>query len=353
MLTMRPVAVAIAFVLGAGAPLAAHAKPCKAPKKYYRGQCRYADEISKLKAAARRKKPATDAVVGPKVEPPKPVPVDLPKPVLVKPVHKKRPEPSGELLSVAGLRWVPLSGGTFQMGYAYGDSDEKPVHAVRLPAFLMSQSEITVAQYRACVDAGYCDATDVDRIDVGRGRERSGECNWAHADRGRHPINCVSWQQAVDFCVWAGGRLPTEAEWEFAARGGRDQMFPWGDSPATCAHAVLNNGREGCGAGSTHAVCSKHQGDAAAGLCDVAGNVWEWVADWYGSTTYEERARQRPAGQGVGAMNPPGPEFGSKRVRRGGSWIDTATFLRASNRFSLEPAYRASAVGFRCAARPR
>ena len=115
-------------------------------------------------------------------------------------------------------------------------------------------------------------------------------CNWNQSGRGDHPINCVSWNQARTFATWLGARLPTEAEWEYAARsGGENREYPWGDEEATCERAVVyeryqnpKDGNRGCGRDSTWAVCSKSAGNTEQGLCDMAGNVWEWVEDdWH------------------------------------------------------------------------
>ena len=119
------------------------------------------------------------------------------------------------------LDWVQIPGGTFQMGSASGDDDEQPVHTVGVAGFKMMKSEVTVGQYRKCVDAGSCTAPDTGE-----------DCNW-NTGREDHPVNCVDWNQAQAFAVWAGGRLPTEAEWEYAARsGGKARTYPWGDESA-------------------------------------------------------------------------------------------------------------------------
>ena len=225
-----------------------------------------------------------------------------------------------------GMVWVRLPGGSFQMGSTDGDSREKPVHRVTVDGFELTKSEVTVAQYRACVDAGTCNAGGTGEY-----------CNWDKGDRGAHPINCVDWGQSAAFCKWAGGRLPTEAEWEYAARsGGRDWTYPWGNEQATCSRAVMDDGGDGCGKNRTWPVCSKSAGHSAQGLCDMAGNVWEWVADWYGDYS--------PAA----SRNPTGPGSGSVRVCRGGGWFNPAAGLRAAYRNGNRPGDRGSGLGFRC-----
>ncbi len=231
------------------------------------------------------------------------------------------------------------------MGSQYGDPDEAPVHAVTVRPFFMSRSETTVGQYRACISAGGCNGARLNGYQwSGQPFNASAECNWTHAHRAAHPMNCVNWHQARDFCRWTGGRLPTEAEWEYAARaGGTGAMFPWGDASATCTLAVINNGSDGCGMRSTHPACSRAPGNTPQGVCDLAGNVWEWVSDYYAPDYYARSP----------ATNPRGPRTAAKRVRRGGSWKDRAGYIRSANRHSLEPAFRTTTLGFRCAATAR
>jgi len=226
--------------------------------------------------------------------------------------------------------WVLIPGGTFNMG-SNDFSWAQPVHRVTVPTFEMTKTQVTVEQYKACVDAGACTAPDT-----------GGSCNWGQSGRGKHPINCVDWHQAQAYAKWAGGRLPTEAEWEYAARsGGRDWKYPWGNENATCDRAVMDDGGNGCGRNSTWPVCSKPRGNTTQGLCDMAGNVWEWVQDWYhdsynGAPT-DGSAWEKPTG--------------SSRVGRGGSWdrYAVAGRVRAANRIGDLPGNRIRSVGFRLA----
>jgi len=229
-----------------------------------------------------------------------------------------------------GIEWVRIPGGSFNMGSEDGDSDEMPVHIVMVPTFEMGKTQVTVDQYRACVEAGACTAPST-----------SEWCNWGQSDRGKHPINCVDWNQAQAFATWAGGRLPSEAEWEYAARsGGGDCKYPWGDEDATCERAVMNDGSGyGCGRDSTWPVCSKLKGNTTHGLCDMAGNVWEWVQDWY-----HDSYNGAPT-DGLAWESP----TGSDRVIRGGSWHGFAWFVRAAIRFNYSPGNRYGYLGFRVA----
>jgi iron(II)-dependent oxidoreductase len=198
-------------------------------------------------------------------------------------------------------------------------------------AFEMLETEVTVAQYAACVTAGDCTVLDC----------AESHCNWIESGYEDHPMNCVNWQQAVDFCEWAGGRLPSEAEWEYAARsGGQNIDYPWGDETATCDYAVMNDGLGGsCGTDRTWAVCSKTAGNTDQGLCDMAGNVWEWVQDWY----HSDYAGAPTDGS---AWEVPS---GIARVDRGGSFVWWASYQRAANRSYYGPENLYVDVGFRCA----
>ena len=227
----------------------------------------------------------------------------------------------------ATIEWVSIPSGRFMMGSAKGDADERPVHRVIMRLFQMAKTEVTVAQWRTCVDAGACAAP-------GRGES----CNWGVSGREDHPVNCVDWNQAKAFSEWAGGRLPSEAEWEYAARGaGKNIEYPWGDETASCRRAIMNDGGPGCGRGSTWQACSKPAGNTAQGLCDMAGNVWEWTQDWdhasYDGAPEYGSAWEYPAG--------------SARVFRGGSWRSDAGFVRSAYRSNIDPGIRDGSRGFR------
>ena len=219
---------------------------------------------------------------------------------------------------------VQIAGGTFEMGSNNGFSDERPTHLVLVGAFELSRSEVTVAEYRACVEVGTCDAPLT-----------MGGCNWGVPDRDTHPVTCVSWDQARTFATWLGLRLPSEAEWEFAAGGGGRRAHPWGDSEADCARANL----DGCAGGTTPA-CSTPSGNTPDGLCDMAGNVFEWVEDDYHSD-YE-------GAPGTAAAWVDSPR-GEDRVLRGGSWWLAPRFARVAYRSRFDPSLRYDDVGFRVA----
>ena len=214
---------------------------------------------------------------------------------------------------------------------AHCDADERPSHRVTLDAFFIDRTEVTVSAYRACVEDAACSVPGTEP-----------DCNFGVSDRSDHPVNCVNWSQASDFCHWSEKRLPTEAEWERAARGTDGRLYPWGSEPeASCSHAVMvGDGGDGCGTHRTWPVGSKPKGASPVGALDMAGNVWEWTADWYAN--YPGQAE---------SVNPRGPETGSERVIKGGSWDDQygAPILRAAARVGNTPDTAGRYLGFRCA----
>jgi len=253
--------------------------------------------------------PPTDTPV-PSTDTPTPVlPTDTPTPL----TSMLTPEPPSP-----GMVYVPA--GEFIMGSDKGDSDERPVHTVYLDVFYIDKTEVTNAQYRQCVEAGTCD-TPVKTI------------YYDHADYAQHPVVYVSWDDADTYCRWAGKRLPTEAEWEKAARGTDGRTYPWGEG-LDCDHAQYSE----CD-GGTVPVGSKPEGVSPYGALDMVGNVWEWVADWYDPGYYS----QSPG------RNPLGPDSGEGRVLRGGSWHSNQRFARCAYRVGGNPRYWYFYVGFRCA----
>lgn len=225
------------------------------------------------------------------------------------------------------LVWVPIAGGTYDMGSTTISSYTVPVHSVTVPGFEMTKTEVTVAHYGACVAASACTAPGTTTY-----------CNWNASGYEGHPVNCVDCDQAKAFCTWAGGRLPTESEWEYAARSqGQAIDYPWGNETATCSYAVMSNG---CGTSRTWAVCSKTAGNSAQGLCDMAGNVWEWVEDdWHDDYTHA------PSDGSAWVDNP----RGFSRVIRGGGFGSDTYDLRAAIRYYFNPSGQYFDFGFRCA----
>ena len=255
-----------------------------------------------------------------------------------------------------GILWVTVvpSGeqATFWMGCAQGDdacaASEKPRHQVTLSSYRMMKTEANLADYRRCVHASACTAP-LDHL------ERS-NCNWGEPAHDDHPANCINWKQASQFCTWIGAELPTEAQWEYAARGNESGIFPWGNQPISCGYAVSgvihapDTGRHryqgtttGCGRNMTWPVCSKPRGNSPFGLCDMTGNVYEWVRDWWDLESYKRGPQVDPV-----VKSPTGGHFA--RVLKGGSWIDDEPWmLRASRRSKIiGPSDASPAVGVRC-----
>ncbi len=218
---------------------------------------------------------------------------------------------------------VLVPAGDFIMGSDDGDADEQPVRAVFLDAFFIDVFEVSVGQYRACVDEGTCAPPTSASL-----------CNWYTSMPDDHPINCMYWNDADTYCRWAGLRLPNEAEWEKAARGVDQRTFPWGED--------FDRGKANYGDGGimrTTPVDAYPDGVSPYGAWDMAGNVFDWVADWYHEHHYAT----------AGSDNPLGPDSGTFRVLRGGShWFD-ATLMRSSNREPYHPLSTDVDIGFRCA----
>ncbi len=243
----------------------------------------------------------------------------------------------------AGMEWVPIAGGTFSMG-SLEWADEQPVHPVTVPDFQMNRTEITVAQYRECVAVNACTEPD-----AGGAYE-----NWNQPGFDDHPVNAVDYFQARAFCNWVGGDLPSESMWEYAARsGGRAQAYPWGNEAPTCDRATMDSDEQvdGCGTERTWPVCSRLAGNTAQGLCDMVGNVWEWVLDPYHGT-YDCDVRPTAYNCTPGSRAPsdgtPWGESGDLIVERGGSFNSDAFYLRASTRLRVTPTKRSYGLGFRC-----
>jgi eukaryotic-like serine/threonine-protein kinase len=242
-------------------------------------------------------------------------------------VSKSEPEPQA-VAPPPPVGMVLIRAGTFMMGSNNGHHNEKPVHRVTLSAFYLDKHEVTVKEYRRCVAAGKCEALD-DPAKLFSHKY----CNGTHSDRQNHPMNCVARLHALQYCEWVGKRLPTEAEWEYSARGTEARTYPWGEEAPNASRAVV----EGIVLdGRTEPVCSKPAGNTPEGACDLAGNVWEWVSDWYGAYSSEVQT------------DPRGPEQGTARVFRGGSWLDTGS-VRASLRGEVADIVGNLMFGFRCA----
>jgi eukaryotic-like serine/threonine-protein kinase len=237
------------------------------------------------------------------------------------------------------MTMVYVPAGDFTMGslLGVGSDEEAPKHLVTLDGYWIDRTEVTNSQYHAFVDAtGYrlpalCNSVDRTYDDV---------------DKADHPVVCVNWDEAQAYCAWAGGRLPTEAEWEKAARGTDERYYPWGNTfdgsrtnycDASCELSYKDTGTDD-GYARTAPVGSYPAGASPYGALDMAGNVWEWVSDWY-SFFYYTRSPQ---------LNPQGPKIGEDRVLRGGAWNGFSTNARSAFRAWLAPDKGDGAIGFRC-----
>ena len=227
---------------------------------------------------------------------------------------------------------VPIPGGEFTRGrtfewkdydvkwYPNPAKDDEPARKISVNPFSMDEAEVTNQRYAAFVKA----------------TKHRAPFNWRDGKvpegKEKHPVADVSWDDAAAFCAYDEKRLPTEAEWEHAARGKQEgKMYPWGDRKIAAEDAVFNK-LDGPGP-----VCGKTKNEF--GLCDMIGNVWEWCSDWYGRHYYADASDR----------NPRGPAKGLYRVLRGGSWFDVPPlFLTTSYRSWARPDERSPTIGFRC-----
>jgi formylglycine-generating enzyme required for sulfatase activity len=229
-------------------------------------------------------------------------------------------------------RMVYVPAGNFTIGCVRKiqrrcDKDEMPARQIYLDAYFIDAYEVTNQEYSKCVSAGACTKKD----------PRNG------FDDPQQPVGGVTWFQSISYCSFAGKRLPTEAEWEKAARGTDARSYPWGNQAPSCDLAVFDNKKsDGCGKGATWPVGSMQAGKSPYGAFDMAGNVWEWVNDWYSVDYYNWMPDK----------NPKGPDIGQYRVFRGGAWESPYYYLRSSYRVKIMPDYQHHHIGFRCAKNP-
>ena len=231
-------------------------------------------------------------------------------------------------------------------------SNEKPAYSPKISAYYMDIDEVEQGDYLECVKAGACKSPQI-------GGYRCSPANkdwlWGQGKYDKMPIVCVSFDRAETYCKWRGKRLPTEAEWEMAARGGcskhsgscQDAMprYPWGNQIATCTYAWMNDDSHssGCGVNRVSAVGTRQNGNSPYGLHDMAGNAYEWVSDIYASGYYKNPDKTDPKG-------PPKPPFSLpyERIIRGGSWTNPWDHVRASRRVNIQADFFGTQVSFRC-----
>jgi formylglycine-generating enzyme required for sulfatase activity len=230
----------------------------------------------------------------------------------------------GSIYLSDGVTMLYVPAGTFSMG-SEASSDERPIHAVNLSAYYMDKYEVTNAAYKRCVEAGVCAPPK-------QSRSSTRTAYYGNPEFDEYPVIYVDWNMAKTYCEWRGARLPTEAEWEKAARGTDGRTYPWGES-VSCDEANYRN----C-VGDTTKVGSYLDGVSPYGMYDMAGNVWEWVNDWYDSSYYQTSP----------SSDPQGATSGQNRVLRGGSWGSSDSNVRSAFRSRNDPAYTDYYFGFRC-----
>lgn len=280
-------------------------------------------------------------------------PTTLPTQTAATPTPRSVEAPPNQ--AVSGDHWtspvdqmdlVYIPAGNFRMGtlpeYAGAQPDEQPQRTVFLDAFWLDSTEVTWQQYESCEQAGACQLLSPLRLE------------WAEDD---HPVVMVTWQDAANYCSWAGRRLPSEAEWEKGARGTEGRRYPWEwiGAPESGGELRLNFCDVSCpfdfhstefddGYPYTAPVGSFPAGISPFGLFDMSGNVWEWTADWYQADRYKDKDNDLSQG----------PNVGTVRVIRGGSWLEgtlqgVVMTSRSANRAWSDPTYARPDLGFRCA----
>jgi formylglycine-generating enzyme required for sulfatase activity len=246
----------------------------------------------------------------------------------------KIPPPTHQMREKDRMWMVYVPAGQFQMGGPEEIGTGPGVHTVTLDGYWLDRTEVTNTQYEKCVTAGACQAPICS----------SQETTYGDSSKATHPVMCVDWYRAQAYCQWVGGRPPTEAEWEYAARGPQGWDYPWGDTfdgirLNYCDRNCESDTRDASvddGYARTAPVGSYPEGTSWCGALDMAGNVTEWVADWYGP--YPSAAQS----------NPTGPQSGSLKVLRGGSFFTVDSFARSASRYWTGPDSSVSTFGFRC-----
>lgn len=236
----------------------------------------------------------------------------------------------GSILAIAGCaepppsEMVDVESGPFQQGCDSGVEIacmpwELPLRTVTLSSFSIDRTEVTRSAYALCVDAGVC---------------LPPACEWEDPASSQLPVVCIPRDQAETYCEWRGQRLPTEAEWEKAARGGDARIYAWGNDSPDCARSNI----AGC-TGGADPVGRHSQGMSPYGLLDVSGNVCEWTAEWWDETYYASAPLE----------DPPGPSEGTLAVVRDGFYEQLGDMVRTARRHGIEPATAHRGIGFRCA----
>lgn len=255
-----------------------------------------------------------------------------------------------QISEIDGMTMVYIPAGFFLMGSdpakdAAGEADEKPQNTVFVGSFWIDKTEVTSAMY-----ARFLNEQESQNVPVYGAKEGGSdliltETGWvAAAGKETLPVTNVTWVEAQDYCEWAGRRLPTEAEWEKAARGEAGTVYPWGDAEPDCTKASF----DGCGA-APFGAGSLAAGQSVYGVHDMAGNMWEWVSDYYDEDYYRRHDEINPRGPDYEyyTLVLKEPLYGA--VIKGGSWADGPQSLRAANRAYSSRTLGSEVIGFRCA----
>ncbi len=289
--------------------------------------------------AAEPDKSSADAPAKPAAQPVKEVPKE--------PATPPAPAIKAEVRGKDQREMVFVSAGPFVRGSKddVGTEEERPQKTLNIDAFWIDRTEISVADWRKCVEAGPCRNTQkLYREYKAKKKKRPEQCNYGQEGRENHPMNCVSWHGARIYCKWAGKRMPTEAEWEKAARGTDGRLYPWGNQKADCSRAcMIKQSLYGCGQRTSCPVKSKgKRGMSPYGAYDMAGSVYEWVADTYTRDFYMNAPQDNPVNKARTAQRPV----------RGGAYSSDDDGVRTAKRSSFEAKARTRFVGFRCAMNP-
>lgn len=294
--------------------------------------------------------------------------------LMPRPFFSSQSKPTVDSLSdvrtCAQTAMVLVRGGSFQMGSNDGESDERPIHTVRISGFYLSKYEVTVEEFKQFIDAtGYqtdADKSEGSNIWNGKVWEKKSGVNWKNDAEGKlrpgfeykHPVIHVSWNDATAYCKWLSEktglayRLPTEAEWEYAAgNGSKHTKYSWGNASPSgkqggnvadeTAKSKFSNWSifEDYNDGFVYTAPVGWFAANELGLFDMSGNAWEWCQDWYSSSYYSTSP----------SSNPPGPNTGSNRIHRGGSWLGKPAYLHVTYRDGYTPDGRSGLLGFRIA----
>jgi serine/threonine protein kinase/formylglycine-generating enzyme required for sulfatase activity len=287
-----------------------------------------AEEEARQKAVQETRRTTADSIVASTLRQPSP---EATMPLDQKPIEIARapayevPHKPNEIVAKDHARMILIPAGHFMMG-SHEKPDEQPLHRVYLDGYYIDKEEVTTGRYRAFL----------------KSTEHAAPYKWedfkSDADSNR-PVVGVTWFDADAYCRWAGKRLPTEAEWEKAARGIDERKFPWGNEEPDQTRANFGRCCGWKGYGMLAEVDSLEKGKSPYGVHGMSGNVWEWTSDWYANNYYKASP----------ATNPKGLSNGDRKAIRGGSWSNTATDLRVTGRDKLSPSYKNQSLGFRCA----